>query len=166
MRFLLALLLCMAACRSRIPREDARRAYVDLGMSALPGMGASAALGQLFSDRKELFDFAFELTTTLQKVEDGRFFQVQAGVKQTGSPGHDSHLVLRYGLTWFRATGNPEFISLPGDYLGGYFGAGYEWDLSPHITIGPEARVVVASREGTLDVEAFPQLGIHFTFNF
>ena len=166
MRPLLALLLCLAACRSRIPREDARRAYVDVGVSALPGIGGSATLGQLFSDRKERFDFAFEMTSALQKVDEGKFFQVQAGVKQTASPGHDSHLVLRYGLTWFRATGNPDFISLPGDYLGGYFGVGYEWDLGKNITVGPEARVVVASREGTFEVEVIPQLGIHFIFNF
>jgi len=166
MRFLLALLLCMAACRSRIPREDVRRAYVDLGVSALPGVGGSATLGQLFSDRKELFDFAFEMTSTLQKVDEGKFFQVQAGVKQTASPGHDSHMVLRYGLTWFRVTGNPEFIRLAGDYLGGYFGIGYEWDLGKNITIGPEARIVIVGREGTFEVEAFPQLGLHFTFNF
>lgn len=166
MRLLLALLICMAACRSRIAREDAREVYAGIGFSALPGVGASATLGQIFSDRSELFDFAFELGTTRQDMDNGRFFQVQLGVKQTASPGHDRHLVFRYGLTWFRATGTPDLIDRPGDYLGLHVGVGYEWELSPRITVGPEARVLIVIGEGSLGREIVPQFGIHFIFNF
>lgn len=170
-RALLLALLALAACRSRIQQERPSDVYAGVAVSGLPGVGAGITVGQLFSDRSDKYDFAFEMTGTWQTGEDsatqeGHFFQVQGGVKQTLSPGHREHLVFRYGLTWLRATGDPAIFDRAGDYLGVYGGAGYEWDLSPRFTIGPGLEVAILGGEGSLPVEILPRLTFGAIFKF
>ena len=167
----LALILLAMACRSRVPAEHPRDVYAGLSLSALPDVGATLTGGQYFITTNPKFDFAFEMSATFQggndsATQDGKFFQVQAGVRQVASPGHTSHLVFRYGFTWFRATGDPRILDLPGDYLGAYGGLGYEWDISPRWTVGPWVNLSLVDGEGSIGTEVLPQVGIGCIFNF
>jgi hypothetical protein len=65
-----------------------------------------------------------------------------------------------------RATGDPELLAVPGDYLGGYGGIAYEWDVTPQLTIGPEINVLLLEGEGSIGFEILPQLGFGILFNF
>jgi hypothetical protein len=142
-----------------------------VGVLGLPSIGGSLTGGQYFTKSCEKWDFAFELRGAAQggddsATQDGGFYQVQMGVKQVGSPGHDAHLFFRYGLTWFRANGDPEFIDDPGDYFGAYGGVGYEWRIGERWWIGPEATVNFVDGEGGLGAEFLPQVGLNLFFEF
>jgi len=163
----LLVLLAGAGCRTGASRE----VYAGVGPSVLPHVGGTLTAGQFFSTHRERHHFAFEARATFQGGRDapgqsGRFFQAQAGVRQLVHPDRASHPVVRYGAVWLRATGDPAILSRPGDYLGAYLGIGYEWDLSPHVTVGPELNVLFLEGEGSLGFEVLPQLGFGIFWNF
>ncbi len=167
--FLLALLL--VGCRSRVEPERESELYGGLGVVGLPSVGGQLTAGQYFSKSWEKYDFAFELRGAVEggddsATQDGGFYQVQMGVKQATSPGYDRHLFFRYGLTWFRANGDPAMIDAPGDYFGAYGGVGYEWRLGERWWIGPEATLNVTDGEGGLGGEILPQVGLNVFFDF
>ena len=171
MRLLLLVALPLAACRSRIEPERESEIYGGLGVVGLPSIGGQLTGGQYFSKSSEKFDFAFELRGIAEggddsATQDGGFYQVQMGVKQVGSPGHDNHLFFRYGLTWFRANGDPELIDDPGDYFGAYGGVGYEWRLGERWWIGPEVTLNIAEGEAALGTELLPQVGFNVFLDF
>ncbi|MHC4549574.1 MAG: hypothetical protein ACYTEZ_12445 [Planctomycetota bacterium] len=172
MRWTLALLaLTAVACRTRLQTERDSPFYGGVALAGLPDVGGSLVAGQWFSKATARYDFAFELRGTYQRAEDsatqdGKFFQIQAGVKQVTSPGHRQRWVFRYGATWFRATGDPNILELPGDYFGAFGGVGYEWYLSPRLLVGPEVVVNVVNGEGSTDWELLPQLALNLLFDF
>ena len=145
-------LVLAAACKSRLPADVQHDFFAAAGLSAVPNIGASVTVGQYFNTRTPKFDWAVELQAVYQGGEDsteqtGGFAQVSLGVKQVTAPGHSNHLVFRYGATWFRANGRPEVIAHPGDYLGGYAGVGWEYEVSDRITTGPDIRIIIADGE-------------------
>jgi hypothetical protein len=147
-------LLCVG-CRSRIPPERESDFYGGTGVVGLPSVGGQLTGGQWFSKSCEKYDFAFDLRAVVEggddsATQDGGFYQVQMGVKQVLSPGHGNHLFFRYGLTWFRANGDPELIDDPGVYFGAFGAIGYEWRLGKRWWIGPEATVNFVDGEGLL----------------
>ena len=166
----LLLLLSFAACRSRVQTEHSYEAFGGVGVAALPSVGVAVIAGQQFSERDK-FDLDFELRGIFQGGDDsatqsGEFFQVQVGVKQTLNPGHRRRPFLRLGATWFRATGNPDLIDEPGDYLGVYFGGGYEFDVSPRVTISPDVSLNLVNGEGSIGAEFFPTFALNVLFRF
>ena len=166
----LLLLLFFAACRSRVQTERSFEAFGGVGVAALPSVGAAVIAGQRFSER-EKFDLDFELRAIFQGGDDsatqsGKFFQVQAGVKQTLNPGHRRRPFLRFGATWFRSTGNPDLIDQPGDYLGIYVGGGYEFDVSPRVTISPDVSLNLVNGEGSIGGEFLPSFALNVLFRF
>jgi len=171
MRWLLCALALAAGCKSRIARESPGEFHAGLGLLAIPSAGFSVTAGQTVSERPQFYDLAFELQAALQFPDDsatqsGKWGQLQAGLKATLSPGHDRHVVLRGGGVWFRAAGDPALVEDPGDYLGVYLGAGYEWDLSPRSTVGPEFKLLVVEGEGDFGLEAIPQVGLNWIVKF
>jgi hypothetical protein len=172
MRWVLVLLaVTVVACRTRIQPERDSPVYGGVALSGLPDVGGSLIAGQWFSKATAKYDFAFELRGTYQRGEDsltqdGKFFQVQAGAKQITSPGHRSRWAFRYGATWLRATGNPNFIDKPGDYFGAFGSVGYEWYLTPRLLLGPEATINIVNGEGSTDWEFLPQVSLNLLFDF
>lgn len=171
MRWTLTLLAILAVgCRTRVQPERESDFYGGVGLSALPDVGGSVTAGQtvLVTDR---FDYDFEMRVSYQggddtATQDGNFFHLQAGVKQIVSPGHPQRLFFRYGLTWFRANGDPRIVDRSGDYLGVYGGAGYEWDLSDHWTLSPDATFNAVNGEGSTGYDFVPQLALSLLFRF
>ena len=171
MRLLMLIALVVAGCRTRIQPERESEIYGGVGVLGLPSVGGQLTGGQYFSKSGEKFDFAFELRAAIEggddsATQDGGFYQVQMGVKQVASPGHDRHLFFRYGLTWFRANGDPPMIDDPGDYFGAYGGVGYEWRLGKRWWFGPEVLINVADGEGAIGSEFLPQVGLNLSFDF
>jgi len=171
LRAVLLLALVLPACRSRIQPERETEIYGGAGVSGLPNVGGHVIAGQFFSKRYEKSDFAFELRTAYQggedsATQDGEFFQVQAGVKQVLAPGHPRYWYVRYGVVWFRANGDPAILDLPGDYLGGFAGAGYQWRIGERASIGPEATLNFVDGEGSTDFEFLPQVAFNLIFDF
>jgi len=171
-RIAFALLVACAACRSRIAGERESDLAVGLGGAVGPGAGVALTAAQRFHPGTERSDFAFEMTGTFGSVLDagaagsGDFFQVQAGVKQTLSPGHPRRPVVRYGLTWLRATSSSSLLDEAGDYFGGYAGVGYEWDLSPRWTIAPQVNALLLGGEGSIGFTVAPQALLQVIFRF
>lgn len=171
MRLALLLALLLASCRSRIQPERESELYGGIGVVGLPSVGGQLTAGQYFSKSWERFDLAFELRAAVQGGDDsatqsGGFYQLQMGVKQALSPGHDRRPFLRYGITWFRANGDPALVDDPGDYFGAYGGLGYEWRLGKRWWIGPEATITFANGEAGLGSEFLPQVGVNLILDF
>jgi hypothetical protein len=171
MRPVLLLALLVAGCASRIQPERESEIYGGVGVLAMPSIGGQVTGGQYFSKSSEKWDFAFELRAAIEggddsATQDGGFYQVHMGVKQVASPGHRSHMYFRYGLTWFRANGDPEVIEDPGDYFGGYGSVGFEWRIGKRWWIGPEATVNFVDGEADVGAEFLPQVGFNLIFEF
>ena len=158
------------ACRSRIQTERESDVYAGVGVTGLPDVGPSLTFGQVLFTKNPRNDFAFELRGTYQggddsATQDGRFFHLQAGMKQMTSPGHDRRWVFRYGATWFRATGDPRIVDKPGDYLGAYGAVAYEWRLGRRFWASPEFTLNVVNGEGSTGGAVVPQAGCHVYFD-
>jgi hypothetical protein len=138
------------------------------GVIALsPSVGGGFEFGQVFA-RSRLATWSIEalaafqdLSTDLWGEGEGSWGQARGGVKATFAPATRGHVTARAGIAWFRQTAATAFVDTPGDYLGGYAGLGYEFDVTRHLTTGPEISVLVGAREGTADFVATPQLLWH-----
>jgi hypothetical protein len=171
MRLALLAALLLVGCRSRIQPERESEIYGGVGVVGLPSVGAQVTAGQYVSKSSPKYDFAFELRAAVEggsdsPTQDGGFYQVQAGLRQVTSPGHDRRWVFRYGLTWMRANGDPQVIDEPGDYLGAYGGVAYEWQVGRRVWVGPEVTLSVVDGEGSRGSEVLPQIGFGVFFDF
>ncbi len=171
----LVVLLVVGGCRTRVagyPRDT----YFGGAFSAVPGLGASIGGGKVLwhLDRA---DIALEAHLVRHPLDDtdfiddnlgapGRMTAVRIGAKHMMSPGRKRHPVFRWGAQFYRATGTPGIIDLPGDYFGFFVSAGFETELSRNWTVGPEISVAVMEGEGALETEVVPTLFWHFIFNF
>jgi hypothetical protein len=145
-----------------------REFYAGASATALPGLGASAELGQAFLHRPYA-TWSFEMQATKQTL-DGVFggrdpgadcAQLLIGVKASFTPERRGHLVGRLGFCALRATGTNDYLDVATTYYGAYAGLGYEWDLSDRWTTGPDVKALVGLREGEGTVEVIPQVGWH-----
>ncbi len=140
-----------------------------------PAAGGAVEFGQVFA-RSNLANWSFEIEGAFEDLNTplfgddgttgGTWAQAQGGVKASFLPLRRGHPTARAGFTWFRATEDTKFISGADDYFGFYVGAGYEWDVSPLITTGPEVSVVIAAPEKSGDFDVIPQFQWHVIFNF
>lgn len=140
------------------------------GIAALvsPALGGAFEFGQVFR-RDGTAVWSFELQAGAQVLDDymwshgdGDWAQLRGGFKASFSPRCKGHLTGRLGMAWVRSTGETEFLSKPEDYYGAYVGVGYEYDLNPHLTTGPELTFLLMSVEKTFDIEVVPQFQWHF----
>jgi hypothetical protein len=143
--------------------------YAALGASAVPGLGLSATMGQVFC-RDPRVTWSFEASAAVQRLVfdgDGELAFLRGGVKASLSPDCASHWVGRAGPAWFRATENSApFVDDAGDFFGGYASVGHEWDLTPHVSTGPEAGVLLGIEEKQGDFQALPFLCWHLILKF
>lgn len=165
----------LAACRSRVAGPP-RDWYAGGSFSAVPGVGLAVEGGKVFA-REDKYDWSAEGQVFRHFWDDkdladdnfadhGRVTAVRAGLKHTMSPGHKRHLTCRYGFQFYRATGEPGIIEKAGDYYGGYFGIGFETDLSRHWTMGPELSVAFMQGEGGRQFEVVPTFFWHLSYDF
>jgi len=172
------LIALLAACRSVRPAPDpARDAYVGGSFSAIPALGLGIEGGKVIH-RAERFDLAVEgellwqFLTDRDLADDGHtenlddWTQVRVGLKQSFQPGGKYRFVLRYGGVLFRATGTPGIIGEGGTYFGLYASAGFDVEIAPRWTMGPDFRVLLVEGRGDPGFEAVPQFGWHLVFDF
>lgn len=149
-------------------------AYWGVGPSFLPNVGASLEAGAVW-ERGLRFIKSFEMKLTWQFLDDedfindaapkaGDWYQLQGGVKFATAPLARRHWVFRGGLVWFYADGIPNIVQEQGHYLGGYVGVGYEAEIRPNFTIGPELSFLVVGGQGRAFI--IPQFNWHFIWSF
>lgn len=177
MRLLIAAALLVVGCRSRGVTGAERDWYAGGSFSAIPAVGLAAEAGRVLH-RGESFDlavegeFTWQFLTDQDLADDGRsantnnWTQLRLGLKQSFQPTGKRHLVLRYGLVGFRATGTPGIIDSAGDYLGAYGGLGFEADLGDRWVMGPEVRVLAVDGLDGGGFEVIPQFAWHLAFRF
>jgi hypothetical protein len=131
---------------------------------------------QLFSE-KPAYELWNELELTYQFLDDedfaddgnpgaGDWTQVRGGLKWSLAPESRRRWTHRAGLFWFRALGEPNVLSESGDYLGLYYGFGYETRATENWTFGPELTLLFAAKEGGTDEFALvPQLAWRVSFS-
>jgi len=155
----------------RLPKGEV---YLDLGLSALPGVGqGSVGFGQVFA-RGPRGTWSLEVAAVFQDLEDGTLqaesngdlAQLQGGLKLALAPQARAHLVLRAGASWLRTTGRTEPLKNPGDYVGAYASVGYEWDLGCWLSTGPEALLAAVAQESGSEFELVPRLAWHVIVKF
>ena len=156
---------------ARAPKPDF---YAGGGLSLLPNIGASLHAGYVFSRTRDV-EWAAELEGIWQFLDDesfaddgnpaaGDWYQIKAGVLARSAPQARRHLTGRGGFTWFQANGVPNIVEKPGNYYGIYAGVGFETDLTPNLTVGPELTLLVAKGPGALRDGVVPQLGWRITW--
>jgi len=132
-----------------------------------PGLGGGFEAGQVFA-RTPKMTWAFEMQAAWQDPgqglwfnSDGKWGQVRGGLKATFAPCCKGHLVFRGGASWLRSTARTTFLDTSFDHIGGYVGVGYEVDVTPRFTTGPELSVLFVSRENKPSLFLIPQLSWH-----
>jgi hypothetical protein len=166
MRVLCALfLLSGAGCRTRLNEAEPHEFYVSTGVSAEAPPALQVMAGQRVAAMGPRFDWYVEAGVARQWGSDD-LGQIQVGARQVLSPGHRSHAYFRYGATWVRVVGDSDLVDDPGDYLGFYVGAGYEWDLTPQISVGPELDLNALFGESSLGEAFLPRFLLQLRVRF
>ena len=153
-----------------VPRAPLGEIYAGLHLSALPGLGAGLTFGHVLA-RTDAATYSFEMLATFQDASDallftgnGEYGQVRGGFKALFQPCCQGHLTARAGATWLRSTTTSDVLSGPGDYFGLYAGLGYELDLSPRLSTGPELTLFAVDEEkGSFKIDVIPQINWHLT---
>ena len=156
----LALAVATVACHS--PAEP----RVGLAASVLPNVGLEAT-GSVLWKRRPRVDWRVEASVAQQFIDDkdfaddgnpgaGDFTQVGLSLRVVTAARERRHWTLRVGPVWFRARGAPNLIDEAGDYVGLRIGLGFETDLTPRWSLGPEIALISAWGEGNF--ELVPQL--------
>ncbi|MDJ0523368.1 MAG: hypothetical protein QNJ90_14955 [Planctomycetota bacterium] len=154
-----------------LPRPPLGEFYAGAAAVVSPGLGAGLQFGQVFA-RTPQATWSFEMLAELQDPSDdlwfegsGNYGQIRGGAKGSFSPCSCAHWTVRGGVVWLRSTAPNEFLDRTGDHVGLYAGLGYEWDITPRFTTGPEVSLSLVAREGDSDIQALPQLRWHFILN-
>lgn len=152
--------------------SDCRKTYLDATASFLPNVGVGIGVGHVFH-RSGVQDWAFELAGTYQFLDDetfaddgnpeaGDWYQLRFGLKTSSSPRSRRHFTKRVGVVWLDASGEPNLLQEPGSYYGLYGGLGFETDVSPSLTVGPEISLMVVTPDDEFKIEnPIPQLNWH-----
>ena len=141
------------------------------GVTALlgPAVGGGLTFGQVFQ-RTPNTTWSFEVMGAYQDLSDGtllaegdgRWGQLQGGLKALFQPRASAHWTGRLGGTWIRNTAEVSGLSGTNDRVGLHAGIGYAWDLGGRFRTGPELLAHVVTPEGSFDPEVVPQLAWHF----
>lgn len=164
--FGLAFGLC-GACAAPLGGEDVD---VAVGASGLPGYGVTASLSQRMTNTANgRVDFAFAWTHQElgddSSDSDEDWEQVQLGWLYKHASEAKRHWLASAGAVWLRAQSDPKFLDEPGDYAGVYLGLGYQWDTSPHLSLGPDFTLLFVEGEGSLSGGVIPQLALRLVWH-
>lgn len=136
--------------------EPPGQPYIGIGGHMFPGWGGQALVGLTVASSSSL-EWAVELGYSYDDLTEwftgegqtGKVHAYTLGLLARTDPCGCRHWSFRGGIAAFNVTGRPQeiefdFVDLPepGVYYGGYLGIGYEWDLSPNWSTGPEARIL------------------------
>ena len=157
------------------PCYQCRPWYVGGSASFLPNLGLAIQAGRVFKENEEVrwsaegeFTFQFLDDKTFASdggPEAGNWYQLQLGVKVISKPRTRRHWTGRGGLVWFYADGEePNIVEKEGHYAGIYAGFGFETDITPTLTMGPEISGMLVMREDG-SIEAVPQFNWHIIWN-
>ena len=136
--------------------------YYGVGGNIIPSVGVSLHAGRVLW-RTEHITGSIEGEVIGQFIDDETFIddgnpeadpfvQAKLGIKTRNNPDSARHLTFRSGITYFNAGDNPNIVQEPGDYVGVYVGAGFETDLTPNLTVGPELSLTVATQIDQFDI--------------
>lgn len=165
---LLPLAFLFAACASPLGGED-----LDLGVGAsgLPGYGFVVSAAQRMTST-ENFRVDLEIDWTHQELDDDPdgtdedWEQVRLGFLFERNPAATRHWTARTGFVWLRAQGDPVYLDDPGDYAGMYLGLGHVWDVSPHLSHGPDFSLLLVDGEGSQSGGLVPQIAWRLVWHF
>ncbi len=162
----------IVGCRSRVDGYP-RDVYAGGAFTAIPGFGLAAGGGKVIR-KTDQYDMSVEAQLVRHFLDDtdlsddgtapGRMTAVRAGLKHVTNPGGKRHATFRYGVQFYRATGNPGIIDEAGDYIGAYASIGFESDLNRHWSMGPELSVAILTGEG--EVEIVPTFFWNLIYHF
>ena len=160
MRRFLAATVFFVGCASPFGGEDVD---VSLGLSTLPGLGATLGLSQrIVTARGVRYDVGVDLTH--QELDDpgpdgdDDWRQFRLGFSAGFFGEQRRGWIARAGLTWVRAQGDPGYLDTTGDFGGGYMGLGYRFPLSRFVSFEPDISVLVLDAEGGGDFGYVPEL--------
>ncbi len=172
-----SLLPCCPSPRDidRWPGIPCRKHYVVGSASFMPNVGLGIGGGRVLR-QSSVQTLSAEVLGTWQFLDDeafiddgnppaGDFFQVRVGLKSSLAPRARRHVVFRTGAVWFQASGEPNIVDEPGDYYGLYGSVGFETDISPCLTLGPELALMAVTPTSEFSVEPVPQLNWHLTWH-
>jgi len=178
----LPILLGLAACTTPQAAPSpaaptpppARTSYLDASASFLPNLGFGLGVGRVVRSTPAALG-SVEAQLVYQFLDDeifaddgnpkaGPWYQVRAGFKRTSNPPGPRHLTTRIGAVWLRAEGEPNVIQDEGNYAGLYAGLGFETDLGPSLSVGPELTILGITRtDGFSVARPVPQINWHVT---
>lgn len=152
---------------SRSPPLPRGELYGGVSAVVSPGVGGGVLLGQVFA-REPGTTWAVEVSAAAQPPgsrlffeEDGRWAQVQVGVKASLTPDRRGRWTGRGGAVWLRSTASNPFLDVRADHIGGYVGVGYDYDLTDALSTGPELNLMLVSYEQEVAFHLVPQLRWH-----
>ena len=162
-------LLCFASCQGPQPtRASGRDVRFGIGLSALPNLGVAGSISARVARRPEL-DWRAELQVHYQFLDDedfaddgfpaaGDWTQLGVGVLARTNPDARRHWLWRFGLEVFEARGTPNIVDSEGTFVALRLGLGFETDLTPRLSIGPELAVMPAYGGEDDEFRFVPQL--------
>lgn len=161
--------------------------YVGGNLQFAPGLGAGIEFG-INLKRTKSYLLSFEVGATYQDFYDelfdedrqgvtgdnnlaGKMHSLRFGLRWRFKPCCTGHPTLRLGVQWAQLSGGPEFLDLAevdsdGDYLGAYLGLGYEWDINPRWSTGPEVALFAGVDPDSGDTALIPTLYWHINYKF
>jgi hypothetical protein len=153
----------LAACAAP---ETGRGPRFGLAGSAVPNLGVEGALEIPVGRRGDTL-LAADLHLVQQFLDDedladdgnpeaGDWTQAGLALRAITDADDEGHWTFRVGPEWFEARSNPNIVDEPGHYVGLRVGLGFERDLTPGVSMGPEVSFLLAWGEGTF--EWVPQL--------
>lgn len=138
-------------------RADPENFEITVGLVAGPSLGVGGTISQVMYEGKRRWRLEGGLATagldedldnTGRAVDEG-WDQATLGVRVEAIDEGTSHWSLRGGVAWVRAQGDPVFLDEPADYGGVYVGGAWQWELSEHVSTGPELTVFGLLPEGS-----------------
>jgi hypothetical protein len=157
------------------PQQNGPRGTIGGGLAFGPDLGASILGTYEFSRSCRaawsaevraswlFFDNA-TVVNTGNDTTDADWKQLQVGVKVAINPEARTHLTGRAGLVVADVEGNLNLVRQTGTYYGGYVGFGFETQLTPRISVGPDVSVLAMQRDGDDRVYFVPQLGWNLSY--
>lgn len=178
---------CEPRCPCPDPCGNPCGGYVGGNLQIAPGLGGGLEWG-INLRRTKTYLLSFEMIASYQDLYDeflasdrrgvtgdgnsgGKSYALRVGLRWRFAPCCKWHPTLRAGLGWMRLTGEPERLDLAevdseGDYLGGYIGAGIEYDINARWSTGPEIALFAGIDPESGDTAIVPTVYWHINYKF
>jgi hypothetical protein len=157
----------VSACASPFGGQD-----IDLigGFSTFPGVGGTLGIAQRIQTHENI-RFDFEMDIVHQELDkagpsgENDFDQVRAGLKASYPADSPNRGTARLGIVWLRTLGDAVGIDGEGDFGGGFLGLGYQFRLTPHLSLNPDLCFALVDAEGGGDFGAVVEITWRFLWH-